>query len=121
MFSAKEQYQGFLKHERENLIFDEKRKRGFRKYKENYWLYQREQREILKVQLKKNRQKPEQTRPGKEKWEKEQTLWNRKQEERRKAYLKKQNLLKKEEKKYPRPQSIPYKKLSSFSRTKPPE
>ena len=106
--SSKKQHHGFLKHKKEEQAFDKKRKRGFKQYKENYWLYQRKQRETLKTQLKRNRRKPTRTIPEKKKWEREQTLWNLKQEKSRRAYLKERNLLRNREKKHLRPQSLPY-------------
>ena len=106
--SAREQYHGFLEYQKEQQTFDQIRKKGFSQYKRDLNLYQSQKNEILKYRLKQNK-KAYKKEKEKLAWEKAQALviWHR--EASRKAYLKKRAALKEQNKKYPRPQSLPYK------------
>ena len=105
--SAREQYHGFLEYQKQQQTFDQIRKKGFSQYKRDFNLHQNQKNEILKYRLKQDR--TDQTEKEKLAWEKAQALVNQHREASRKAYLKKRAALKEQNKKYPRPQSLPYK------------
>ena len=108
MLSVKEQYHGFLKYQKKQQAFDKIRKKSFAQYKRDFEFYQNQRNKILKHRLKQNR-----TIDQKEKqklvWKKTQDLAVQHHEASRKAYLKERAVFKRQNKKYPRPQSLPYK------------
>lgn len=108
LLSSKDQYHGFLKYQKQQKTFEKKRKQSFSKYQKSVQSYERQQNKILKKHLR-SRRKPIQLNKAQLEWEKEQARENLKREKIRSAYLKEKDLLKGQDRKYQRPQSVPYK------------